>query len=213
MSEEWVAIVPRDESSRLELLATRPPLWEYLLFGAALYAGIARTEPKWRDYSLGYTLDVGPVVTKSQLLEAMSARISTASAIAANIEKVISQRAQEAAFGLPGVPGDADLIEHMGGRLIALYEKLLDWAAELRSLRLPDAAQSLPELAVAFVAQPIDATRAFVTDYILTLEREITLLSVDPKHEIQILMSLNFTLAPAVSKRFSRELKRVAHTR
>lgn len=37
--------VPRNDSERLELLGSRPPAWEYQLFGAALLSALHRTAP------------------------------------------------------------------------------------------------------------------------------------------------------------------------
>lgn len=208
MTDEYMFTVPRDEAARLDLLATRPPFWEYLLFGATLHAGLARTETKWRDYSLGYTMDVGPVITKQDLALAFSSRMASGAAIAKNLEKVISARAQEAAFGLPGEPGDPELIEHMGGRVILLYERLLDWASEVRSLRLPEEARKLPELAVPFVAQPIEATRNFVRAFITNIEGAVASQAAEPGQNIEISMELVFTVEDDATKNFLKELKK-----
>lgn len=203
-----IITVPRDESARLELLALRPPAWEFLLFGAALHAGLNRTEPKWRDHQLGYTMNVGPIIAKDQLAEAMQDRLTRVTFIASNIERVISKRAQDTAFGLPGEPGDPDLIEHMAGRVIMLYEQLLDWAAEMRSLRLPDNAESITELGASFAAQPILASRAFVKEFISVLEGELAKFALDPEYSMNITMAIHFDVDTADSKAFVKAIKR-----
>ncbi len=205
-----IVTVPRNESSRLELLSVRPPSWEYLLFGYALQAGLERTEPKWRDYHLGYTMEIGPAIHNKDLAHAFDDRISRVGAITSNIVKVISLQAQENAFGPPGTPGDPELIEHMGSRLIMMYEQLLDWAHEIRSLRFEAGAERLPELAVAFVAQPIAETRKFVEDYIAQVEAGIAAYVSGAASPMNITMRLSFELPDAVRKAYEKEIKRVS---
>ncbi len=126
--ESYVRQVPRDESGRLELLALRPPLWEYLLFGNVLYVSRSAYESRWRDFELGYTVKVGPVIQPNQIPSTIEERMSRGSAIVSNLERILAPTAQDRAFGNPGESGDAALIEHMAVRLIDLYALLLEWA-------------------------------------------------------------------------------------
>ncbi|MES2171373.1 MAG: hypothetical protein V4479_11730 [Actinomycetota bacterium] len=152
----WMLNVPRDISGRMELLATKPTYWESLYFGAILLEGLDRTEIKWRDHVLGLTMTIGPVVTKQELAHALSERMSRVTFIVSNLGRLFTGPAQEAAFGKLGEHGDPTLIEHMGNRLTQMYEQLLDWADEVRSLRVPDgAAEDLREVAALFAEQPI----------------------------------------------------------
>ncbi|MGH8542995.1 MAG: hypothetical protein ACREX3_05030 [Gammaproteobacteria bacterium] len=207
-SEEWITKVPRDRSGHLELLFTKPPYWEYLLFGTTLLVGLERAEPKWRDFQLGYSMMIGERIDQDGLLSEIDERFSRAMAIASNGERVVSQHAQLAAFGEPGHPGDVALIEHMGNRLITMYEQLLDWASEFRSLRLPERASRLPDMGAAFVAQPINAIRQFVIDFVSSLEKSLTKLAAGSDEHIQITMHLTFDLDSKTSKTFLKELKR-----
>jgi hypothetical protein len=152
--KNYVRQVPRDQSGRLELLALRPPVWEYLLFGNVLYVSRSAYEARWRDFQLGYSLRVGPVIEPMQIPAMISERMSYASAITGNLELILAPAAQARAFGNLGEPGDPILIEHMAIRLIDLYAMLLDWAEETRALRVSDWAERLKELAVGFVRQP-----------------------------------------------------------
>src|SRR5215472_15617894 len=105
-SEEYVRHVPRDESGRLELLALRPPFWEYLLFGNVLYVSRSAHEARWRDNQLGYTLKIGPVIEPAQVTEIISERLSDVLPIIGNLERILAPTAQVRAFGNPGEPGD-----------------------------------------------------------------------------------------------------------
>lgn len=136
-AEHCIRQVPRDESGRLEVLALRPPFWEYLLFGNVLYVSRSAHEARWRDFQLGYTLIVGPAIEPTQVSDIMSERMSYASAITSNLERIVAPAAQARAFGNPGESGDAALIEHMAIRLIDLYALLLGWAENTRALQVP----------------------------------------------------------------------------
>jgi hypothetical protein len=205
----WTMKVPTDVSGRMELLAVRPMLWEFLLFGTVLHAGIERTETKWRDYHLGYSMNIGPVVIKDELLATFNEKLSRSSFVVSNLSKILSQPAQEAAFGLPGLPGDANLIEHMANRLIDLYEQLLDWTDGIRSLRVPGGpAEDLREAAVAFVSQPIAECRAFVPRFIASIEEVLIRLKGGEEKPIHIAMELTFKVSDDVPKQYKALLRR-----
>jgi hypothetical protein len=103
-AEHYVRQVPRDQSGRLELLATHPPLWEFLLFGNVLYVSRAAYEPRWRDYQLGYSLKVRPVVEPEQVPDMIAERMTYASAIISNLEFILAPAAQTRALGILGTP-------------------------------------------------------------------------------------------------------------
>lgn len=208
-AEYSVRQVPRDESGRLELLALRPPLWEFLLFGNVLYVLRTAHETRWRDFQLGYTLKVGPVIEPTQIPSVMSERMSHASAITRNLEHVLAPIAQERAFGRPGEPGDAVLIQHMAGRLIDLYQLLLGWVEETRALRVPDWAERLKELAASFVRQPLQRTHDFVDEFIIEIEQAIANLTNGSSMHVEITMRLTFKIDESIVREFQRELQRV----
>lgn len=208
-TEYSVRQVPKDESGRLELLALRPPLWEYLLFGNVLHVARSACEARWRDYQLGYSLKIGPVIDPMQIPGVISERMSHASATMSNLERILAPTAQVRAFGDLGEPGDADLIEHMAVRLIDLYALLLGWAEETRALRVPDWAERLKELAVELVRQPLQRTHDFVDEFISEIEQVIANLVEDGTTQLTITMELIFKLEDSSVREFQEELNRV----
>jgi hypothetical protein len=201
--------VPRDESGRLELLALRPPLWEYLLFGNVLYRSRAVHEARWRDHQLGYTLQIGPVIEARQIPGVMSERFSSAITIARNLEAVVSPDAQLRAFGDSEESADPALIEHMAARLIDIYAFLLGWVEETRSLRVPEWAERIRELLIAHAAQPIQRTHEFVDEFIARLEQAIANLSAGKSDFEQISIHLKFEIPDDLTREFNKELKRI----
>lgn len=208
-AEYYIRQVPRDESGRLELLALRPPLWEYLLFGNVLYVSRSAYEARWRDFQLGYTLKVGPAIEPTQVSDIMSERMSYASAITSNLERIVAPVAQVRAFGNPGESGDAALIEHMAIRLIDLYALLLGWAEDTRALRVPAPAEQLKELAASFVQQSLQRTHDFVDEFITEIEQAIADLADGRSSHVTVTMDLTFEIDDAIVRRYQKELRRV----
>jgi len=204
-----IQIVPKDESGRLELLALRPPLWEYLLFGNVLHRARALHEARWRDFQLGYTLKIGPVIEPRQIPDVMAERFSHVGAITSNLEAILSPHAQVRAFGEPGEPGDPGLIEHMASRLIEVYALLLGWVEDTRSLRVPEWAERLKESAIAHATQPIERTHEFVDEFIESLERAIANLADGRTNNEDISMDITFTISDEITQEFELELEQI----
>jgi hypothetical protein len=212
MSEETeykFRTVPRDAAGRLELLATRPRLWEYLLFGNVLYTARARFEEKWRDYQLGYTMKIGPEVPAQDIPDTMSERMSRASAIVSNLERIISPTAQLRAFGESDDDGNPSLIEHMAKRLMDLYGLLLEWVEDTRALRVPDWADRLKDLVSQFANQPVQQTHDFVDDYISSLERAIDNLIEEGSSREEVTLHITYEIDDSLVQECERELERV----
>ncbi|MEU4334805.1 hypothetical protein AB0F59_09285 [Micromonospora lupini] len=209
IDEYPVRRVPLDQSGRLELQALRPPLWEYLLFGNALHLARAEHEARWRDFQLGYSLKIGPVIEPKQLPDVLRERLSHVSAIVSNLESILSRTAQERAFGKPGESGDPILIEHMARRLIDLYALLLGWSEETRALRLPDWADRLKEILTAYAAQPIERTYYFVDEFIENIEMVITKLAEGQPGPHNVEIHVTYEIGDDLSRQFDQELDRV----
>jgi hypothetical protein len=201
--------VPRDEAGRLELLAVRPRLWEYLLYGNALYAARAKYENRWRDHQLGYTLKVGAVVDPTNLMSVMIERSSHASAITRNLELVTSKAAHERAFGESEESADAALIEHMATRLMDLYGLLLDWVEETRALRVPDWAEHLKYLVASLMNQPLQRTHDFVDEYISSVEHAIDNLANGQTSTETINIDITYEIEDDLLQEIDRELRRI----
>jgi hypothetical protein len=198
--------VPRDPSAVLELLGIRPPAWEYLLFAARLQQERAAIETKWRDYALGYSMSIGAAIEKEDLLTWAGNMISRMRPVAANIEKVISSQAQEAAFGKLGESGNPDLIDHMAKRLIGLYEQLIDWADDFRAARLPDGTERFQEVGVLFVSQPIATVRQFVDDFTSSIEDALEQRASGKTAAVTTNMTIRFEIDDEVAVEFKKLL-------
>ena len=202
--------IPSGESGRIEILVSRPRSWEFLLFGNVLSTGLERSEEKWRDFHLGYSIEVGRQIADQDLGAELSDRFSQVVAIASKLEHVIGPRAQQLAFGEEDGAGDPGFIEHTAGRVVRIYELLLGWADEFRSLRLPEDAEKLADLGAGFAAQPIEAIRQFIRDYVARLEAAIAELAAGQDTTIVIPMEITFTVDDEIADQFWAELRRVS---
>ncbi|MFF1254491.1 hypothetical protein ACFVYC_18625 [Pseudarthrobacter sp. NPDC058329] len=204
-----VTKVPKTPSETRNLLATEPPMWEYLLFAAYLHEGKRRIEPKWRDYHLGLITAQGTTVTKSEVADVLKESMARMQATVGNLDRLMTQDAQRKAFGDPGKPGDPDFIKHLADRIIDMYEELIDWATQSRSLRLPTRAQHMADLTANFVSQPITETRRFIDDFVKDLEAVMNRLkSGENEDTIVLQMPIVFDIPKPILKAYEAGLKK-----
>jgi hypothetical protein len=139
----------------------------------------------------------------------MKGALSELAGIASNIERILDDKAKERAFGPDGVPGDPVHIEHLGQRLLELYESLLDWSANIRGTPTSDEFSRAFELLALHSDHCIGELRAFIDKYaeqIVPLSKPRT----DPNSEpIVITMTITFAIDKHVSREFGREVKRL----
>ena len=159
--------VPRTARETASLLAERPSLWEYILYAGALHQGFAGLEEKYRDHVLEYSRRNGVVLDDADAFSWIVNNFSLIESVTNSLDRILSVPAQDAAFGLPGEPGDPDRILHLADRFAKVYEECLDWAAKLRGTTISD--PNLREAADAqarLVDQPIQVMRDFVATFV-----------------------------------------------
>ncbi len=202
-----ITSVPRTPEETRELLGRRPDGWEHLFFAGLLVQGKDRLEGKWRDHELRYVRPTGPLLTDTEAVSFVRAALSDLLVYAQNVERVFNDRTQEAAFGPRGVTGDVRQIEHLGERLIAVYEDLLDWAARVRGARPPARLRRLFELHATSADRTIVKFREFIDRYAEAASERLMLAGqTDP-----IVVDITFPLGPdsEVQAAIDREYKRL----
>ncbi|WP_367138205.1 MULTISPECIES: hypothetical protein [Streptomyces] len=205
--------VPRTREELAKTRETMPAVWEYLLFAGELHVGLKALEPKRFDYSLGHRL-VGRALPDEAEAGAYLARAFTeAQQISSDVERWMSQDAQNRAFGLPGEPGDRDLITHLAGRLLGVYESLIDWSIDVRSARPPAHMNRLFELASRFVQASIGSFESFVETLVEETDRASAAVARQDGEPIHLTVSYVMTIEPEVIKEFDKEKRRVRRRR
>ncbi|MBO0654773.1 hypothetical protein J1792_18935 [Streptomyces triculaminicus] len=203
------AKVPR---TREELTKTReamPNLWEYLLLAGELCVGLKGLESKRFDYNLGHR-DSGRVLLDEDGATAhLVGAFSEMQQIVSGAERWLSQDAQHKALGPPGTPGDPELIGHLAGRLLGVYESLIDWAVDLRSERPPAHMLRLFELASLYPRASIKGFESFVETLVEETDRASAALARQDGGVATITVTYVMTIDPDVTKQFEKEKRNV----
>ncbi|MFE0356347.1 toll/interleukin-1 receptor domain-containing protein [Streptomyces nigra] len=162
--------VPRTAEQQRELLAQRPPAWEYLLFGGVLWQRREALEEKWRDHELGYAGRTGRHYTNEQVFTFLGNSLNDLSVGPQNIAKMLSLEVQERAFGAPGEPGNPELIEHIARRIVGSYEQMIDVAAGLRGAGISGEVSDVAEATARLADQPLKQIRDFIDQLVAELD-------------------------------------------
>jgi hypothetical protein len=153
--------VPVTESAQERLIRDEPPWWEFRLYAGVLMQGRIELEDKWHDHEL--RLSRGPrrvpSESASELLSRESAELGR---FMDTLDRVFNPEILEQAFGPSGKPGDSRRIVHVARGVIHIYEAMMDWAAELRSVSVPSDYHELLELTARMADGPVRQTRDFI---------------------------------------------------
>jgi hypothetical protein len=153
-------MIPLSREQLSELVSTRPPLWEFLLFAGVLWREMQEVEPKWQDYTRG-VLQTGPLLTDTEALALASRTLRGGQACISDLLDNFEPAAREA-FGASGSPGDPNQIENLGVRIVARFDELLDLAATARRARTGDIVARLLDVTGAASDQQIRQLHAWV---------------------------------------------------
>lgn len=162
--------VPRTAEQRAELLALRPPYWEYVLFASYLLAGQERLAPQWHDHRLELVTPVGSELTPQEAAETIQRALDESGTFWTRLEAVGAEATFEAAWGKPGESGDPELIEHVTARFTEACGDMLQWAADLRSARVPEPLQPVFRTASHLLDKPLEALRKYVDDWVAEMD-------------------------------------------
>jgi hypothetical protein len=206
--------VPRTDEQAGQLLTQRPAAWEYLFFAGVLVQGRDALEPKWRDHQLRYARSAGSALSDDDIPYFVQSAFRELAGLTNNIERILDREATERAFGPPGASGDPVQIEHLGRRLLDVYEGLLDWSARIRGTPKSDQFGRLFDLLASYTDEPIAKMRAFIDEYAHEAARLPERLANSDEHEpIHVTMHLTIEGDPRVTKEFDREIKRLRRRR
>lgn len=199
--------VPRTPEEQRQLLAQRPPGWEYMLYASVLLARRSALEEKWRDNEIRYARRTGTYMDFRAAIDYLSPALEDAGMIVKQINRVLGPDAQEAAFGAVGQAGDPARIEHLATRLMAVYEELLDWAAGVRGLGVPKELQDALELTARLTEFPTRQIREFVDYYVAEVEQIPERLQLG--EPVRLEMTLKIDMDDEVLSAYKEELDRL----
>jgi TIR domain-containing protein len=203
------ARTPRTTEQEHQLLTQRPTGWEYAYLAGLLMKGKKSLESKWRDHQLGYVRKAGPALSDAEVPDFINGALRELAGIAGNIERIFDAKAQERAFGPPGVPGDPVEIEHMAGRAVELYASLLDWSANIRGTPVSHEFTRLFELLAQYPDGPIREMRAFFYKCVDEVDKLPDRLAEDSDEPIAMRVEVIFYIDKRLRREYDRESKRL----
>jgi hypothetical protein len=185
-----VTQVPRSGEQRSDLIAQQPFAWEYRLFAGVLLDGREYLDWKWRDHVLRFAPGQRRSMNSVDALAYLDGKWDSAASLCRGVEILLSTEATEMAFGRPGEVGNADLIEHLGRRIIGVYEGLIDWSSDLRTIATADELVEVFELAARSTDRPLSDIRGFIEHLVGEMEELPSRLAGNEGRSISIEVSL-----------------------
>lgn len=204
---------PRDREQTMRLLAIRPGAWEYLLWAGLIHQGVQGLEPKWRDHQLRLRRVDGRRLSVDEFLDTIGTATDRITTTLENLETVMSDQAQEIAFGLPGEPGDPEAIEHIASRWVGCYEALLEWASDVRSLLVVDELRKVRDLTAEMVDMPLRDIRGYVDRIVKGSEIAAHHVASGKEEVLTLTLELKLVMDEAVLRSHSQEMRRLTKLR
>lgn len=150
-------------------------------------------ENKYRDNQVQAAASTAASVRDEDMPFFLKTSTSKALRLAGSLGRVMSQEAQERAFGAPGVPGDPAWIEHLARSWNGRYGGFLDWSAELRGTHVSAEWHDVLDALAHYADQPIRAYREFVTDFVASVDDLPRALGQRRRHQDQYDLDLGHT--------------------
>jgi hypothetical protein len=200
---------PLSDSLREELLTARPPDWEWVLWGDALTRGLASHEAAWRDHQLRLVRPNGRGVDAVDIPAYLSHAHRMLEGALVNFGRLMDPDARQTIFGTSGTPGDPTMIEHHAQRFTAIYGQLLDWSAEVRSVRTDDELKRIIELMSALANRPILDLREFVISATAQLAKIPELHADADGSPVELRLQCDLTSDDQAVSAYKKELKHV----
>ncbi|WST42416.1 TIR domain-containing protein [Streptomyces sp. NBC_01167] len=209
--ESPVLRVPRTPDQHRELLAQRPPAWEFLLWGGVLWRRRHALEEKWRDHELAYASRTGLHYDNHQAVTFLQNSLSDLSACSPNLLKMVSLEVQERAFGAPGESGNAELIEHIATRFVGIYEQMMDVASTLRGAGVSEEMRDVVEATAQLADCPLRQIRDFIDQVVAELDAvpEKIARGEAPRITMELVLSIDSEALRNQSKKMKQAKRRL----
>ena len=209
-SGEWEILdnytVPTDQELA-QIAKDRETGWEYRYFGGMLrrYRGDLTT--KLLDHEIEYAPSRGSLLTTQEAIRELNGSLTEASRIVSSIGRLFSRETQDLSFGKPGEHGSVTRIRHLAKRTVGCAEELLDWAAALNGLRVPEDTREIFAAAAHLADRPIAEILQFIEEYSATAARIPELLASANGEQVRLKQNLTLTMDPLALNRFQEQMQ------
>jgi nucleoside phosphorylase len=169
-SPNWAQVfvdVPTNQDERQRLTATRPPMWEYLLWAGVMGQARDDLDAKYQRHRRRVPLPRSHNELRPKEVHAFCMQaVDNLSTIIANINVALDPSVRRRAVGGQDKPADPALITDLAEGIVAVYEQMIDWADYVRATEVPQQSRKLLDLLAQFADLPIETLRAFMDDFV-----------------------------------------------
>ncbi|MFG2927226.1 caspase family protein [Streptomyces achromogenes] len=196
--------VPRTLAGRDELVRSKPPKWDYLLYASSLRLGMESLDGKWAEYEAGRS-SRSRHMSVAQLCHYVDNSLEKLKRITHRIDECLSQELQDRAFEQPTEQADPDLIKRMASDLVGVYEDYMDWAMAIRGIVAPHKAARLIEMTALIADTPVREVKTFIQQYFDEIDALGDRYASSEVASININLKLEITLNQEVLDAFLEE--------
>lgn len=159
---ESIFEIPTTIEKQEQLLQSQPDWWEHRLYAGVLLQGRIKYEDKWQDHQLRLPHGTRRDVDESSFSEVLRREVGWMRRQVSAMDRVFDPEITEKAFGPRGEPGDPLLIRRIAEGVIRIYEGLMDWAANIRTMSVDDDYEEVLELTARMADGPVRQIHDFV---------------------------------------------------
>ncbi|MFD3976095.1 caspase domain-containing protein [Streptomyces cyaneofuscatus] len=200
--------VPLTLAGRDELIRTKPPQWDYLLYASSLRLGMDSLSEKWARYEAGRS-SKSRRMSVAQLCHYVDNSLDKIQKITSRIDECLSQELQDKAFEVSPDHADPELIKRMASELVGVYEDYMDWAMAIRGIVAPHRAARLIEMTALIADTPVRQVKDFINQYFSEIDALGDRYATGEAASISVNLTLEITVDNGILEAFLDERKRL----
>jgi len=200
---------PITPQSVAALVREKPRGWEYLLYVTVVSQGLAELEPKYWEHFLRYAPRNGFVEHGNGIDLIRDRNVLLSEIIKVAVEALFTGETQEAAFGLPGTPGNSDRIVHLGQLFVRTFDEILEWARSIHGTSYAhEHARTAALIQARFADQQLQAMHTVANDLRDVADTLVERLTAG--EPINLTVPLVFEVDPGLELEFRTALDRLS---
>lgn len=204
----FTASTPITPKSVAALAREKPRGWEYLLYVTVVSQGLTELESKYWEHFLRYAPRNGFVEHGSGITLIRDRNVVLSEIIKVAVEALFTPDTQEAAFGMPGLPGDPDRIVHLGELFVRTFDEILEWARGIHGTSYAqDPARVAARIQAQFADQQLQAMHGVAQDLRAVADTLVERLAAG--EQINMTVPLVFEVDPGLEREFKAALDRL----
>lgn len=185
---------PRTDDELVAVLRNREGPWEYLTLFGVLYTERIKHLDVYRDDRIRFAPAIGDDLTLETGWQRLSNALAEVRGFIDTINALFEERTMEAAVGAPGEPGDADLIVHLGTRIIDNWRSMMDWSRMLRGARVPGSLRPVFQATADLSRAAVGEVHDWVDDGVAAMDGAVDLLAAGQPDRVELELVLTITV-------------------